>query len=163
MAVAPPPPPAATIAPATEARDAVLPTVRAAPSASAIWRAPAPSAGSAAPGVADDAPVEAPRSGPPVTVEGARTSSPEDTESEAHLLARAEDALTSNPAGALALAELHATRFAHGVLGQEREVVAIRALLQLGRASEAKARAQRFASAHPGSAHRPRIEALVGP
>lgn len=86
-----------------------------------------------------------------------------DPETEVHLLQRAREALTSDAATALTLTQLHAARFPSGALGQEREVVAIQALVQLGRRDEARARAARFLSAFPGSAHRPRLEALLGP
>lgn len=83
------------------------------------------------------------------------------SESEAQLLQRAHDALQSGPARALELTREHAARFPSGVLAQEREVVAIEALVQLGRADEARTRAASFIQAYPGSAHRRRIEALV--
>jgi hypothetical protein len=114
--------------------------------------------------VAEQAPPVVHESGGSLTPDAANApNAPADAESEAHLLARAEDALASNPALALTLAEQHAARFARGTLGQEREVVAIQALVRLGRAGEAKARAARFLAANPRSAHRPRIEAIVGP
>ena len=86
-----------------------------------------------------------------------------DAETEAHLLQRAQDALGTNPGEALSLAEAHASKFPAGALGQEREVVAIQALLRLGRGDEARARGAKFLAAFPGSAHRRRIEALLGP
>jgi hypothetical protein len=42
-------------------------------------------------------------------------------------------------------------------------VVAIQALVRLGRVAEARARAARFVEAFPGSAHRTHVEALVAP
>jgi hypothetical protein len=90
-------------------------------------------------------------------------SPPGEFEKEAQLLDRAREAVAANPAHALALTDEHAARFPMGRLGQEREVVAIGALVRLGRVEEAKARAARFTEAFPGSAHRSRIEAIVSP
>jgi hypothetical protein len=80
---------------------------------------------------------------------------------ELGLLREAQKALASDPASALRLANRHAQRFSHGLLAQEREVVAIDALTRLGRQPEARARAARFRASHPGSAYLPRIERLV--
>jgi hypothetical protein len=72
--------------------------------------------------------------------------------SEAELLEQARSALKSDPARALARANQHAARFPGGALVQEREVIAIKALRQLGRTAEADRRAEVFAKAFPGSA-----------
>ena len=53
-------------------------------------------------------------------------------------------------------------RYPGGALVQEREVIAISALAAMGRSGEARARAQRFLAAFPRSAHRRRLEVLVG-
>jgi outer membrane protein assembly factor BamD (BamD/ComL family) len=84
-------------------------------------------------------------------------------ETEVELLQRAQEALAGSPARALALTREHASRFPGGAFSQEREVVAIDALLRLGQAAEARARGARFVEAYPGSAYRRRIEALLGP
>jgi hypothetical protein len=78
--------------------------------------------------------------------------------SEPALLEQARRALASSPATALALTNQHAARFPHGVLAQEREVIAIEALRRLGRTAEAEQRAAAFAQAFPGSAHRRMVE-----
>jgi len=72
--------------------------------------------------------------------------------SEAELLEQARAALKSDPSRALQRANEHARRFPHGVLVQEREVLAIQALRRLGRDAEAERRAEAFAKAFPGSA-----------
>jgi hypothetical protein len=82
-------------------------------------------------------------------------------ESEIALLQAAQAALRGNPTSALALADRHAVRFPTGALAQEREVIAIEALVALGRREEANERGARFARDFPDSAHRPRIEALL--
>lgn len=78
--------------------------------------------------------------------------------SEPALLEQARRALSASPATALALAGQHAARFPHGVLAQEREVIAIEALRRLGRNAEADRRAAAFARAFPGSAHQRMVE-----
>ncbi len=78
--------------------------------------------------------------------------------SEPVLLEQARRALASSPATALALTAQHAARFPHGVLAQEREVIAIEALRRLGRGAEADRRAAAFAQAFPGSAHQRMVE-----
>jgi hypothetical protein len=82
-------------------------------------------------------------------------------ESEISLLQAAKAALRDDPAAALALADRHARRFAAGALVQEREVIAIEALVALGRADDARERGARFERDFPQSAHRLRIESLL--
>jgi hypothetical protein len=85
----------------------------------------------------------------------------EDSETEIQLLQRAQDALGSAPTRALDLVNRHAAKFPGSAFGQEREVLAIDALVRLGRHSEARARAASFAARFPTSAHLHRLEALV--
>jgi hypothetical protein len=82
-------------------------------------------------------------------------------ESEIALLQAAKVALRDDPAAALALADRHARRFAAGALAQEREVIAVEALVALGRADDARDRGARFERDFPQSAHRLRIESLL--
>ncbi|WP_437532014.1 hypothetical protein WME79_03800 [Sorangium sp. So ce726] len=84
----------------------------------------------------------------------------EEAETEIQLLHRAQDALGTDPGSALALTVEHARRFPAGALAQEREIIAIRALLALGRAAEARARAASLLDRFPGSAYRGRLESL---
>ena len=83
-------------------------------------------------------------------------------QAEVKLLERAQDALRSRPAEALALCNDHAQRFPSGMLVQEREVIAIEALVKTGRKDEARKRADRFRSRFPGSSHTRRLDALLG-
>jgi hypothetical protein len=80
---------------------------------------------------------------------------------ELSVLHQAQAALRRNPAEALALSARHAREFPGGALAQEREVIAIDALLRLGRRDEATSRAQRFAARYPGSAHAQRVAQLL--
>jgi hypothetical protein len=81
--------------------------------------------------------------------------------SELGLLRRAQQVLRTDPLGALDLCAAHLTQFPAGVMVQEREMIAIEALLRLGRAQEANARASTFVRLFPGSAHRPRLQQLL--
>ena len=85
-----------------------------------------------------------------------------DPESELALLRRALGALQSHPNQSLELAAQHERDYAHGIFGQEREVIAIDALLALQRTGAAEARARAFLAHYPRSAHAPRIRALLG-
>jgi hypothetical protein len=136
------------------------PPVSAPPAVSAASSVPRPAQVAASASVIAEA--HEPTAAPVPTGESVGAmASPGDAETEAHLLQRAQDALSGGPAQALALTEAHASRFPAGALGQEREVVAIQALVRLGRLEEARARGARFAAAFPGSAHRRRIDALL--
>ncbi len=86
---------------------------------------------------------------------------PSDDEPELSLLGRARKALPTTPSEALALCELHRQHYDRGVLAQEREVIALDAELRLGQSSAARARAARFRTSYPGSAHLRRVEALL--
>ena len=86
----------------------------------------------------------------------------EKSETEVSYLRRARGALKSDPARALELANGHPSRFPHGALDQEREIVAIDALVRLGRRGESRARADAFRARYPSSAHLTRLDALVG-
>jgi hypothetical protein len=77
--------------------------------------------------------------------------------SETTLLEQARAALQSRPADALELARRHQARFPHGVLAQEREVIAIEALERLGQKAAANARAAEFERRYRGSVHQPRL------
>ena len=81
--------------------------------------------------------------------------------SELELMRDAKAALASDPSHALSLLNRLAKLYPSGVLAQEREVLAIDALLRLGRKSEANARATRFSNSYPASAHWPHIQRLL--
>jgi len=81
---------------------------------------------------------------------------------EPALLREAQDALRTSPQLALTKTQEHARKYPRGLLSQEREVIAIEALVKLGRRPEAEARAARFEKSYPGSTHARRIEALLG-
>lgn len=94
-------------------------------------------------------------------VRGSNAAPVADSETEASLLDRARAQIASNPNVALSLAARHRTRFPKGHLGQEREFIAVSALVALGRATEACLRAEALLAANPQSAHRRRLTELV--
>ena len=110
------------------------------------------------PRVAPAAPVVEAPPAPPETPADAASRLRE----EAALVQRAERLLDSDPARALALTEERRRRFPSGALDQEAEVVAIDALLRIGRRADATVRARTFEDAHAGSVHARRIKRLLG-
>ena len=65
------------------------------------------------------------------------------------------------PEQVLGFVEQHRRQFAHGHLVEEREALAIRALLALGRKDEARARADAFRAAYPNSFLTPVIDSAL--
>lgn len=84
-----------------------------------------------------------------------------DPAAELRLLRQAQDVLERDPERALQLARRHAKRFPQGMFIQEREVLAIEALLAQGRREPARQRTTRFLAEHPGSTHAPRLRPLL--
>jgi hypothetical protein len=155
VAVAPPPTAAAT-APVVPPSPPAPPPPAPAPPAPAppLHRVPAPAhavvgvhatpAAHAAP-----APAPSPPSAPPRI-------------SEVALLEQARGALRSgHGAEALALTDQHATLYADGTLTEEREALAIEALIGLDRRADATARWSKFAIAYPHSNYRARLQRLI--
>ena len=77
------------------------------------------------------------------------------------MLRRAQAALATQPARALALTSEHQRRFRSGALAEEREALAIEALSRLGRAQEAQRRAALFQRKYPHSVHASRVRGAV--
>lgn len=94
-------------------------------------------------------------------VETEPTSAEVPTEME--LLDAAHGALPTRPARALRYLTRHRALYPDGVFEEEREVLAIEALMILDRDAEARARAERYLAAHPTTAHRRRVEELLAP
>ena len=80
---------------------------------------------------------------------------------EVAALDSARAALADSPSRALHLADAHAAAFPQATLAAERELIAIDALLRLGRRSEARARADRLRARFPGGLYESRLSALV--
>jgi hypothetical protein len=148
-------------APDTNATPIPIPTSRATATATAT-ATPPPAASVPALDVHDLPPVPVPadaaRSG---AADPARPTSVS-VEEEMTLLKSAQDALATSPADALARCDEHARIYRTGSLVEEREVIAVDALIRLGRRSEAEARAARFRVAHPASAYLRRLDTVLG-
>jgi hypothetical protein len=121
----------------------------------------------AEPAIATVSPADLPTAREPLVAPSARTivrapsSTPEQAEGEEiALLARAHEALRGRPADSLALCREHEQRFASGHFAQEREAVAIEALVYLNRRAEAQRRLDAFRDRHPTSSHRAHLEEL---
>jgi hypothetical protein len=82
-------------------------------------------------------------------------------EAELALLQRAQATLDHDASAALGLAEQHARLYPRGMFTQEREILAIEALLKLRQRPAALARARTFIERFPESAHARRVRALL--
>jgi outer membrane protein assembly factor BamD (BamD/ComL family) len=83
-------------------------------------------------------------------------------ESEMTLLERARILLgSSQPKQALELAEQHRRKYPNGMFVQDREIITIQALCELGRIKEAKVRLQQFDKTFPNSPNRTRVHDMV--
>lgn len=133
---------AAPVAPPPPVSPRIEPSVEPAPEASVV---PAPSIKAAARQV----PARVAASGP--------------TPSELDLLRAAETALDDDPTSALARTEEHLRAYPEGLLAQERELLAIDALVRLGRLAVAERRAQQFEQHHPHSPLLRRMARVLGP
>jgi hypothetical protein len=114
---------------------------------SAAERTPAAPFESALPSEASVS-VSIPRVAPPPSTASVES----DLGAERALLDRARAAFAAgDPAATLAAVNAHAKRFPNGRLEEEREALAVKALVGAGRYDEAKARAARFRTRFPAS------------
>jgi hypothetical protein len=91
-----------------------------------------------------------------------RPTDPGTLTAERALLDRARAFLEQGDApAALRATREHERRFASGMLAQEREAIAIRALLILDQTREARVRLEQFRARHPGSVLLPMLEAQM--
>jgi hypothetical protein len=94
---------------------------------------------------------------------GAREqTSDESVAREVALLGRARAALTSDPAEALLLTREGQRDFPRGVLGEEREAIAVLALVRLGQRAEGAARGQEFLTRYPNGPFTERVRLALG-
>ncbi|MET0343632.1 MAG: hypothetical protein ABW252_21650 [Polyangiales bacterium] len=133
-------------------------------------RIEAPAAPAATPFVPEPAPiapsVEAPPTPQPAVPapkkgeRGQRSRAP-DLMSELALLQRARRIVLRDPARALAITEEHARDYPRGVFMEERELLAVQALLGTNRRAAAERRAQQFRKTHPSSVHAHRMNVML--
>ena len=81
---------------------------------------------------------------------------------EVELLKQARSALSGDPLQAFALSERCRAQYPNGAFAQEREYIAISALVRLGRTDEARSRASLFRMHYPSSAYLPRLARMLG-
>lgn len=99
---------------------------------------------------------------PSAIARGPLPVTPDRFTAERQLLDRARSLLErEEPAAALEVTARHEHAYPTGALVQEREAMAIRALIALGRTSDARARAERFRARFPDSLLLPTIEASL--
>jgi len=92
----------------------------------------------------------------------APNAAPSDLAAEQALIDTTRSALSrGRAADALRAADEHARQVPRGRLAEERETMAIQALLLLGRRADAQARGERFHKAYPGSLYRNAVDALL--
>jgi hypothetical protein len=151
--------PSETFTRATDARPHAARDVRA-----SVVRERAPAkpraAESATPGHAAQAHVE--EEAPAVGV-AAKSAAPKQTSvpPELQLLAQAQRALRGSPSDALELTALHARAYPAGEFVEEREAIAVEALVALGNKAAARTRGRAFMSRYPSSAYASRVARLV--
>jgi hypothetical protein len=132
-------------------------------SATTPRRAPRPPATLSAPAIASQrVPSTAPTGGSAAKTDAPNAIARVDSESEFSLVSRAQASLATDPVRALALVSDHGRQFPNGTLVEECEIIAIDALLRLGRHPDAEARARAFKDRFPASVHRRRLEVLLG-
>jgi hypothetical protein len=130
-------------------------------------RVPTPPTLAPSPSPAAPQPLAAPADAapPPIAQRAARAepvSGDSQLAAERRLLdvARA-DLVGSEPERALAHLGLHQARYPHGFLSEERDAMAVQALVKLGRFDEARARAGAFRQRTPDSLFRSTVESAI--
>lgn len=99
---------------------------------------------------------------PPRSLPAAPTAGGSSLKAERTLLDGVRASLSEgDSARALRLADAHRRRFPHAQLAEEREALAIQALVLSGQSSEARERADRFRSEFPNSLFLPTVQTSV--
>jgi len=94
---------------------------------------------------------------------GVQAEPPSDPEAELELLRRARGQLANTPQRALETTDQHHAQFRNGVFAQEREAIAIEALVRLGKHAQARQRTKAFHSRYPSSAYARRLDTIAPP
>ncbi len=143
-------------------RETVRPPASQVPVQAASARPPPSPSPSASVAPAADAPASTSGAPGAPAASAASASTGDALAAEMEHLARLRALQDSDPVQALALVAEGHGRFPHGLFTQEREAIAVTALVRLGRTAEARARAAAFLSAYPRSAFAERIKNLTG-
>jgi hypothetical protein len=80
---------------------------------------------------------------------------------ETALLVQAHQALAADPTRALTLVQEHSRRFPGSSMDEERDLIAVTALVNLDRMFEARGLAERFSDRHPFSTYAEKVKSLV--
>ena len=124
---------------------------------------PAPSAGATPTAPSSAAVVRPAGAATTATASSTGTTATSDLVREQALIDTARAALArGRGADALVAANEHATRFPHGRLEEEREFLAIQALVMDGQRMSAKRRDARFRTSHPNSLFLPALDTVLG-
>jgi hypothetical protein len=123
---------------------------------------PSPGLAPVEPPVAQVAPASVEAREKPRSVERTRTQLKRGPAPDELALIREAQAARQAPAQALRLLAQHRKHFPDGLLSQEREVLAVEALLASGQQARAVAQARAFVRAYPGSVHLVRLRSMVG-
>jgi hypothetical protein len=92
------------------------------------------------------------------TLDSFSGAGPQAVETEIRLVESARARVISDPAHALQLCLQHDRTFPDGVMREEREAIAISALIALGRHAEAREHGARFLFGHPASPYGPSLK-----
>jgi hypothetical protein len=136
----------------TAPKPARLPVLPSSPPASTA-------AAPAAPAAERDAPIPTVKSAPRKSREGPPTAP--NPVAELALLERARRILAADPARTLALTDEHRRSFRPGLFAEERELLAIEALVKLKQQAGAAQRARAFSRSHPNSVHARRLQLIL--
>ncbi len=98
----------------------------------------------------------------PEPTQAAPTTKQDIVRAEIALLAETRRALAADPARALALAEQGQRQFPNGLFQEERQAIAIFALVRLNRQDQARTRASRFLARHPTGPFSERVRMQTG-
>jgi outer membrane protein assembly factor BamD (BamD/ComL family) len=104
--------------------------------------------------------VSQPASSAPVAVQQPSSNKP--ALSEVELLRRARAALSAHPREAFEITQEHRALYPSGMFAQERDALAIEALMRTGDTNAARELAAQFVRAHPNSAHAHRFRETLG-
>jgi hypothetical protein len=152
-----PPPAVATVAPASRGENVGL-AVAAAPGAGPSRPTSSPRRRSGSPAVAAMLPPPAASPSAPASL----PSAPAAVSTEIQLLDAAQLALRGGDlARALALTSSHRDAYPRGAMTEEREAIAVEALVRLGRTDDARVRLASFVTRFPGSGYHARLQRLL--